>query len=197
MKNLFKIIIISIFFYSCQKAFEKLPVIDNDGYVNVLIEIPSGTLEKWELNKDSGIIERDYKNGKPRTINYLGYPANYGMIPNTLSNEELGGDGDPLDILVLGSPINKGELVKVKVIGMIEMLDNGQKDDKFIAVKKNDLIFSKINKVQEIKENFPGLLKILKLWFENYKGINQIQVTNIYEKSIANEILLNSIISEN
>ena len=197
MKNLFKIIIISILFYSCQKAFEKLPVIDNDGYVNVLIEIPSGTLEKWELNKDSGIIERDYKNGKPRTINYLGYPANYGMIPNTLSNEELGGDGDPLDILVLGSPINKGELVKVKVIGMIEMLDNGQKDDKFIAVKKNDLIFSKINKVQEIKENFPGLLKILKLWFENYKGINQIQVTNIYEKSIANEILLNSIISEN
>tara|TARA_Y100000768_G_scaffold222069_1_gene167402 strand:- start:2525 stop:3118 length:594 start_codon:yes stop_codon:yes gene_type:complete len=197
MKNLFKIIIISILFYSCQKAFEKLPVIDNDGYVNVLIEIPSGTLEKWELNKDSGIIERDYKNGKPRTINYLGYPANYGMIPNTLSNEELGGDGDPLDILVLGSPINKGELVKVKVIGMIEMLDNGQKDDKFIAVKKNDLIFSKINKVQEIKENFPGLLKILKLWFENYKGINQIQVTNIYDKSIANEILLNSIISEN
>ena len=197
MKNLFKIIIISIFFYSCQKAFEKLPVIDNDGYVNVLIEIPSGTLEKWELNKDSGIIERDYKNGKPRTINYLGYPANYGMIPNTLSNEELGGDGDPLDILVLGSPINKGELVKVKVIGMIEMLDNGQKDDKFIAVKKNDLIFSKINKVQEIKENFPGILKILKLWFENYKGINQIQVTNIYDKSIANEILLNSIISEN
>jgi len=197
MKNLFKIIIISILFYSCQKAFEKLPVIDNDGYVNVLIEIPSGTLEKWELNKDSGIIERDYKNGKPRTINYLGYPANYGMIPNTLSNEELGGDGDPLDILVLGSPINKGELVKVKVIGMIEMLDNGQKDDKFIAVKKNDLIFSKINKVQEIKENFPGILKILKLWFENYKGINQIQVTNIYEKSIANEILLNSIISEN
>ena len=197
MKNLFKIIIISILFYSCQKAFEKLPVIDNDGYVNVLIEIPSGTLEKWELNKDSGIIERDYKNGKPRTINYLGYPANYGMIPNTLSNEELGGDGDPLDILVLGSPINKGELVKVKVIGMIEMLDNGQKDDKFIAVKKNDLIFSKINKVQEIKENFPGILKILKLWFENYKGINQIQVTNIYDKSIANEILLNSIISEN
>ena len=197
MKNLFKIIIISILFYSCQKAFEKLPVIDNNGYVNVLIEIPSGTLEKWELNKDSGIIERDYKNGKPRTINYLGYPANYGMIPNTLSNEELGGDGDPLDILVLGSPINKGELVKVKVIGMIEMLDNGQKDDKFIAVKKNDLIFSKINKVQEIKENFPGLLKILKLWFENYKGINQIQVTNIYEKSIANEILLNSVISDN
>ena len=197
MKNLFKIIIISILFYSCQKAFEKLPVIDNDGYVNVLIEIPSGTLEKWELNKDSGIIERDYKNGKPRTINYLGYPANYGMIPNTLSNEELGGDGDPLDILVLGSPINKGELVKVKVIGMIEMLDNGQKDDKFIAVKKNDLIFSKINKVQEIKENFPGLLKILKLWFENYKGINQIQVTNIYDKSIANEILLNSVISDN
>ena len=197
MKNLFKIIIISILFYSCQKAFEKLPVIDNDGYVNVLIEIPSGTLEKWELNKDSGIIERDYKNGKPRTINYLGYPANYGMIPNTLSNEELGGDGDPLDILVLGSPINKGELVKVKVIGMIEMLDNGQKDDKFIAVKKNDLIFSKINKVQEIKENFPGILKILKLWFENYKGINQTQVTNIYDKSIANEILLNSIISEN
>ena len=55
-------------------------------------------------------------NNKPRIINYLGYPANYGMIPKTLLKKENGGDGDPLDVIVLGPPESKGSIVKCKII---------------------------------------------------------------------------------
>ena len=61
-----------------------------DGDVNAVIEIPSGTLDKWELNKSNGRIEWELVNNVPRIINYLGYPGNYGMIPRTLLSKEHG-----------------------------------------------------------------------------------------------------------
>ncbi len=140
---------------------------DND--VNAVIEIPSGTLEKWELNKTTGQIERDSINGVPRTINYLGYPGNYGMIPQTLLSKEAGGDGDPLDIIVLGPPASRGSVIKCKVIGVLYLLDNGEQDDKLIALSTNSPFYS-INSITELDEKQKGISEILKLWFTNYKG---------------------------
>ena len=64
--------------------------INYDGSINALIEIPAGTLKKWEFNKVSGLIELEIINNKPRIIDYLGYPANYGMIPKTLLAKKMG-----------------------------------------------------------------------------------------------------------
>ena len=90
-----------------------------DGDVNAIIEIPAGTVDKWELNKSNGKIEWELVDDKPRIVEYLGYPGNYGMIPRTLLSKENGGDGDPLDIIVLGSSIERASIVKCKIIGVL------------------------------------------------------------------------------
>ena len=80
--------------------------INQDNSFNVVIEIPSGTNEKWEVSKLSGSIVREFYMGKPRDINFGPYPVNYGMLPRTVLPISRGGDGDPLDIFVLGSPFH-------------------------------------------------------------------------------------------
>lgn len=78
--------------------------LNHDGDVNAVVEIPAGTLDKWELSKSNGQVEWETVNDVPRVVNYLGYPGNYGMIPRTLLPKDDEGDADPLDILVLGPP---------------------------------------------------------------------------------------------
>ncbi|MBX2927423.1 MAG: inorganic diphosphatase [Saprospiraceae bacterium] len=83
-----------------------------DSLVNVVIEIPAGTNQKWEVNKVSGQIEwEQIAPDSFRVIDYLAYPANYGFVPQTLLSEASGGDGDPLDVFVLGPAISRGTIV--------------------------------------------------------------------------------------
>lgn len=174
-KPLFSIIVLSSALFSCNNnsnIFNNTPAI-NDGCVNAIIEISSGEIEKWELNKKSGEIERDSIDGLPRTINYLGYPANYGMVPQTILPKEKGGDGDPLDIIVIGEPVLKGEIIKCKIIGVLKLLDRNEKDDKLIAIAENSSLFS-INSMEELNKRTNGISKILEIWFTNYKGSNKV-----------------------
>ena len=159
-----------------------------DGTINAIIEIPAGGLEKWELNKSSGKIERDYADGKPRTIDYLGYPANYGLIPQTLLSKENGGDGDPLDVIVLGPSIKRGSVVKAKLIGVLRLKDRGEQDDKLVAIS-SDAPFYEINDIHEISNNYEGLLDIIELWFSNYKGPGKMQSDGYGNKAYAEKIL--------
>lgn len=163
-----------------------------DGEVNAIIEIPTGTNEKWELNKSSGEIEWEEVNGKPRVVDYLGYPGNYGFIPQSLLSKDLGGDGDPLDIIVLGPAIERGSVVKSKIIGVIYLLDRGEQDDKLIAVTENTP-FYEVNSIAELEEKFKGTSQILELWFTNYKGPGKIITNGFGEAKEANEIVRNAI----
>lgn len=147
--------------------------------VTALIEIPSGSLEKWELNKNTGRIERDSIDKQPRTIDYLGYPANYGMIPGTILTNSNGGDGDPLDVLVLGSPMEKGTLIKCNIIGVLQLTDNGERDDKLIAITKNSSI-NKVKTIEELDLMYNGISQIIEIWFCNYKR-NKSTVSLGYE----------------
>lgn len=141
-----------------------------NGNINVVIEIPTGTNEKWEVNKQSGLLELEILKGNiPRVIDYIPYPANYGMIPRTLLPKELGGDGDPLDVIVLGKPISGGSVVECKLIGVLKLLDRGEQDDKLIAVSLNS-IFNNINSLEELDLEYKGVSEVLKIWFSNYKG---------------------------
>lgn len=168
------------------------PSKNNDGTINAVIEIPTGSLEKWEVNKSDGSLKWEFKNGKPRVVNYLGYPGNYGMIPRTLLPKELGGDGDPLDVIVLGPAVPRGSIVRVKLIGVLKLLDGGEQDDKLIAVMKDTPMYD-LDSIQDLDSKYIGVSRIIETWFVNYKGPGMLSSEGFSEKSEADKILGTSI----
>ncbi len=158
---------------------------NKNGSVNVVIEIPAGTSEKWEVSKETGSLSRDFYMGRPRTIQYEPYPINYGMIPRTVLPARVGGDGDPLDVLVLGKPLTQGDVVQAQIIGMLKMTDFGEQDDKIIAVPLNGDL-SNFENINELKNSKPEILENIINWLENYKGVNTV---NFIKYSSANEAI--------
>ncbi len=132
--------------------------------VNAIIEIPKGSRAKYEIDKDSGLIKLD------RVIYAsMYYPLNYGFIPQTL-----GEDHDPLDIVVLTQvAVVPRCLISAKVIGVMQMIDRGEADDKIIAVAETDPSVNHINDVKDIPSH---LLTELKHFFENYKTLENKKV---------------------
>jgi len=140
-----------------------------DGTINVVIEIPAGTTAKYEVSIKSGLIELEQKNGAPRFVQYLGYPCNYGNIPRTILSKDKGGDGDPVDALVLGPSIPTGSVVKTRPLGILSLIDGGEIDDKVVLVMENSP-FSACRDMVDLEAKFPGVTTILKTWFTSYKG---------------------------
>lgn len=162
---------------------------DVSGNINVVVEIPSGTTEKWEVEKKAGHLKwGDFKNGKPRVVKYLGYPGNYGMIPRTLLPKELGGDGDPLDVLIIGAAVPRGSLVAVRPIGVLTLLDNGEQDDKIIAILR-DSPLEKVATIEELQRDFKGITDIIEIWFSNYKGAGELESKGFKGVKEANNII--------
>lgn len=163
-----------------------------DNSYQAFIEIPAGTREKWEVNHNSGNLEWEFVNSKPRYVNYLGYPGNYGFIPQTLLDKNDGGDGDPLDIIVLGGATLRGSIQKVKILGAIKLLDSDEVDDKIIAIPLTKLNpFQDIDNLNDMILKYPSAIKIVRCWFEHYKGtqivfkgyINQEDATKMIERA--------------
>lgn len=110
----------------------------------VVIEIPKGSKAKYELDKQTGLLELD-------RILYTSthYPANYGFIPKTFAD-----DNDPLDVLVLCSEtIYPMTLIRCYPIGVITMLDNGRNDEKIIAIPFNDPTYNSYKDISELPEH--------------------------------------------
>lgn len=169
-----------------------IPAQNSNGSVNAIIEIPTGSNQKWEVSKqDSSTLHWEFKNGQPRIVKYLGYPGNYGTVPNTALPKSLGGDGDPLDIIVLGPAQPRGSVAQVKVIGGLQMLDDGEQDDKLIAISLADSSsFHKISTIEQLQHAFPGIVDIVKIWFSHYKGTEgNIEIKGIMDSKQANTVL--------
>lgn len=151
--------------------------------VNALIEIPQGSRSKYEVDKASGLLKLD------RVIySSFHYPVNYGFIPQTL-----GQDNDPLDILVLCSQsIQALCLVEANVIGNMQMIDQGQMDDKIIAVASKD---PSVNHYQEIKDLPQHFLLELRNFFEQYKVLEnkKVEIDNFQDKETAFKVINNAI----
>jgi inorganic pyrophosphatase len=133
-------------------------------YVNGVIEIPKGSRAKYEVDKESGLIKLD------RVIYAsMYYPLNYGFIPQTL-----GEDNDPLDIVVLTQvSVVPLCLIPSKVIGVMQMIDRGEADEKIIAVAEQDPSVSHIDNVDDLPDH---LLSELRHFFENYKTLENKKV---------------------
>ncbi len=129
--------------------------------LTAVIEIPKGSKIKYELDKQSGLIKVDRI-----LFSSVHYPANYGFIPRTYCD-----DNDPLDILVLGQePVVPLSLMQAKPIGVMKMLDQGEADDKIIAVHADDPEYSHYT---DIKELPPHRLLEVRRFFEDYKHLEQ------------------------
>jgi inorganic pyrophosphatase len=151
--------------------------------VNAVIEIPEGSRAKYEVDKETGLLKLD------RVIySSFHYPINYGFIPQTL-----GQDNDPLDILVICSEsIQPLCLVEANVIGNMQMIDQGQEDDKIIAVAANDPSVNHIKSADELPQHF---IAKLRNYFEQYKVLEnkKVIIDNFQDKETAKKIITSAI----
>lgn len=134
-------------------------------FVNAIIEIPKGSKGKYEIDKESGLLRLDRI-----LFSSVMYPANYGFIPRTYCDDQ-----DPLDILVLCSvDVFPMSIIEAKVIGVMRMVDNGEQDDKIIAVAKNDM---SVNYIEDLESLPPHTMKEIVRFFQDYKALEHKNVT--------------------
>ena len=140
------------------------PLHSGPDVVNSIIEIPKGSRNKYELDKDTGLFTLDrYLYCSSR------YPGDYGFIPNTLAEDE-----DPLDILVMVSePSFAGCLVRARVIGVFEMTDKGKADNKLLGVVDSDPLCAEYTELSDLPSHF---LKEVEHFFQTYKQLENIEV---------------------
>ena len=125
--------------------------------MNVIIEINRGSNNKYELDKETGLIKLDRAN-----YSAAAYPFDYGFVPQTLWH-----DGDPLDVIVLTTyPLLPGILVTVRPVAVMEMIDSGESDYKIIAVPTEDKRWEDVQDLADINKH---TLKEFRHFFETYK----------------------------
>lgn len=131
---------------------------------NIVVEVPKGSKVKYELGKETGLLKVD-------RILYSSvvYPENYGFIPQTLAD-----DDDPLDVIVLvQEPIQPLGILEVRPIGMLHMVDDGERDENIICVHVEDPVYNSYNHVNEFPDH---RWDELKQFFAEYKKLEQKEV---------------------
>ncbi|XP_043503948.1 inorganic pyrophosphatase isoform X2 [Polistes fuscatus] len=150
---------------------------------NMVVEIPRWTNAKMEINRSEPLnpIKQDTKKGKLRYVAncfpHHGYIWNYGAMPQTWENPEVldeatgcKGDNDPIDVLEIGYRVAKrGEVLQVKVLGTVALIDEGETDWKIIVIDVNDPLADQMNDIGDMEKHFPGLMKATIEWFKIYK----------------------------
>ena len=150
--------------------------------INCIIEIPKDTNVKYEYDSKLGVFKYDRS-----LISAMVYPASYGFIPSTKSD-----DGDALDVLIYNSrPIETGTLVEAKVIGVLDMTDDGDKDYKILATP-----VSHVREYNDLSDIDPQFLKICQNFFSHYKDLNnkEVEVLDWHEADFAHKIIKDSVI---
>lgn len=144
----------------------RIPAQPKSGLINVLIEIPAGSKNKYEFDKDLNAFALD-------RVLYASvqYPFDYGFIPNTLAD-----DGDPLDgMVIMDQPTFPGCVIAARPIGMLEMIDGGDRDEKILCVPAKD---PRYTEVESLKHVSPHRLDEIAEFFRTYKNLEN-KVTEI------------------
>lgn len=141
------------------------PGTDAPNEINVIIEINKGSKNKYELDKETGMIKLDRVMHTSQD-----YPFDYGYVPQTHWH-----DGDPLDVVLLTTyPLIPGILVEARPVGVIDMIDSGEGDAKIIAVPVGDPRFKNVKSLADVNEH---TLKEIEHFFLTYKQIQKKEVT--------------------
>ncbi len=151
--------------------------------INVIVEINKGSKNKYELDKETGLIMLD-------RVMYTSqdYPFDYGFVPQTHWH-----DGDPLDVVLLTThPLVPGLLLSARPVGVLDMIDDGESDAKIIAVPVKDPRWKEVKDLSDIN---PHTIDEIKHFFETYKQIQKKAVTipTIRDAKAAKEVILESI----
>jgi len=165
--------------------FHDIPLFANEGnqVFNMVVEVPRWTNAKMEIATKDPLhpIKQDVKKGKLRYVANVfphhGYIWNYGALPQTWENpnhvdESTGekGDNDPIDVCEIGHRVAKpGEVLQVKVLGVLAMLDEGETDWKVLAIDVNDPLAPQLSDIGDVERHMPGFLKATVEWFRLYK----------------------------
>lgn len=132
---------------------------------NVVIENPKGNKNKYEIDKETGLIKLDRAMKTAQD-----YPFDYGFAPQTYWE-----DGDALDVVVLATyPIHPGILLVVRPVAVMHMTDSGDSDDKIIAVPVKDPRWENVKDLSDVN---PHTVKEIRHFFETYKSIDEKIVT--------------------
>ncbi|MCA9353133.1 inorganic diphosphatase [Patescibacteria group bacterium] len=155
--------------------------------VNCIIETPKGSVNKYEIDKDSGLIALDRAN-----YNGSSFPFDYGFIPQTLWE-----DNDAIDVVLLSNhPVPPGIMVRIRPVGVLEMIDTGESDWKIIGVPVDD---KKWDDIQNISDLSKHALKQYAHFFENYKELKKenetgfVKVPGFKDKNAAFEAINKSV----
>ncbi|MGB5635046.1 MAG: inorganic diphosphatase [Waterburya sp.] len=136
------------------------------GVINVLIEIPGGSKNKYEFDKDMNAFALDRV-----LFASVKYPYDYGFVPNTLAD-----DGDPLDgMVMMDEPTFPGCVIAARPIGMLLMIDGGDRDEKILCVPAED---PRYNEVKSLNDIAPHRLEEIAEFFRTYKNLEK-KVTEI------------------
>ncbi|XP_006972771.1 inorganic pyrophosphatase [Peromyscus maniculatus bairdii] len=163
--------------------FHDVPIYAEKDVFHMVVEVPRWSNAKMEIATKDPLnpIKQDVKKGKLRYVAnlfpYKGYIWNYGAIPQTWedpghSDKHTGccGDNDPIDVCEIGSKVcTRGEIIKVKVLGILAMIDEGETDWKVIAINVDDPDAANYNNISDVERLKPGYLEATVDWFRRYK----------------------------
>ena len=160
-----------------------IPLKNKDNTFNMICEIPKYTRKKMEINwkKKYNPIQQDLrKDGSLREYKWGDMLFNYGAFPQTWENPKVRskftkklGDNDPLDVMDIGdAQADCGVVYKVKVLGVLGMIDQNEMDWKIIAINVRDPFAKKINNINDIEKYKPGVLKSIREWLRLYKTVD-------------------------
>lgn len=151
-----------------ENPFHAVPanVENNSNHINVILEITLNDTVKYEYDKNYGMVmvDRILKTPMP-------YPFNYGLIPQTWNEF----DNDPLDVIILGKkPFHPGVLIPCRIVGMLNVDDNGERDDKVLAIPLGD---STLDHIQDLEDIDKKELESMIYFMEHYKDLEKKKVT--------------------
>lgn len=133
--------------------------------MNVIVEIPKFSKNKYEIDKETGLIALDRVMHSAQD-----YPFDYGFVPQTLFD-----DGDALDVVLITThPLAPGILVKARPVAIMEMVDGGERDDKVVAVPIDDPRFDNVRDISDLNPHFQ---KEMTHFFETYKKVQNKEVS--------------------